>query len=55
MKNDSWSENLMMLIGNLVMFGAIWYAVFILGHSGWWFAFLVLFHFSRRNEEDKDE
>lgn len=54
MKND-WSENLMMLVGNLVLFGAIWYAVFILGHSGWWFAFLLLWHFSRSKEDKEDE
>lgn len=41
----------MMLVGNLVLFGAIWYAVFVLDHSGWWFAFLLIFHFTRSKDE----
>jgi len=39
-----------LLIGNLAIFGAIYYAVFFLGHSGWWFAFLLVFHFSEGEE-----
>lgn len=52
MKNN-WSEDLMILVGNLGLFGAIYYAVFFLGHSGWWFAFLLAFHFSRSKEDNQ--
>lgn len=46
-------ENLMILIGNCFLFGAIWYAVFILGHSGWWFALILVINFHKRKEKDE--
>lgn len=48
-------ENLMILIGNLILFGAIWYAVFILGHSGWWFALILVIHFKSRKDKEVEE
>lgn len=39
-------ENLFILIGNIFILGAIYYAVFFLGYSGWWFALFLIFNFS---------
>ena len=48
--NEENFENLLIVVGNLVWISMLWYAVFILGHSGWWFALIFLFHFRRRKE-----
>jgi phosphatidylglycerophosphate synthase len=42
--------NILSVIGNLIILGALFYVVFILGYSGWWFALFLLFHF--RSEKD---
>ncbi len=52
-KESKWFDNACVLVGNLALFAAIWYAVFILNHSGWWFAFLLLFHFSPTKSDKK--
>lgn len=43
-------ENFLIVVGNLVWISMLWYAVFILDHSGWWFALVFLFHFRHRKE-----
>lgn len=40
-------ENITLLVGNLFIFGVCAYAVFWQGHSGWWLAFPLIFHFSK--------
>lgn len=45
-------EDIAVIVGNLVWFGMFWYAVFILGYSGWWFVLPVTFHFSKDKPDD---
>lgn len=40
------------VFGNVIIFLALYYAVFILGNSGWWFAFLLVFNFSYKDDEN---
>lgn len=44
-------ENITTLIGNLVIFSILAYAVFILGFSGWWFGLILIINFQNQKHE----
>lgn len=51
----TWHENMMLLIGNLLILGFFGYVVFFKGYSGWWMVFPLIFHFTRSKECNQHE
>ena len=44
-------DNILCWVGNLIILSALFYVVFVLGHSGWWFAIFVIFHFTESHKQ----